>query len=236
MTIAFLASVTSVAEATLAVDCGCDIIDCKDPSQGALGALPVKTVASIRRSVSPQVRVSATVGDLTASLQISQAVSVMATSGCDLVKIGFFPGGNARETVRALADLDLPRTRLVGLLLADCEPEFTLIAAMADAGFTGVMLDTAGKTSGGLLAHLAPAKLLDFVLTAHKHGLFAGFAGSLQLSDIATLMRLKPDVMGFRGALCTGATRTNPLNAPAIRAVRAAISDHRAECIETERA
>ncbi len=235
MSTQFLASVTSVAEALLAVESGCDIVDCKDPSQGALGALPVQTVTDICRSVADAVPVSATIGDIVSEpSRVTRSVRDMAMSGCDLIKIGFFPGGDARATLRALAEVSLPNTRLVGLLLADCKPDFALISDMANAGFAGVMVDTAGKLSGGLLSHLAPAELSDFVSLAHAHRLFAGFAGSLQLSDIATLMRLKPDVMGFRGALCVGITRTNPLNAAAIRAVRATISQYRIEHIETE--
>ena len=69
MTTAFLASVTTVAEAELAARCGADIIDCKDPAQGALGALPVRTVTAIRRGVPPSLPVSATIGDLASDPQ-----------------------------------------------------------------------------------------------------------------------------------------------------------------------
>ena len=61
-----LASVTTVEEARLAVTCGADIIDCKDPSRGALGALPIETVTAIRKAVPPRITLRATIGDLTA--------------------------------------------------------------------------------------------------------------------------------------------------------------------------
>ena len=41
---ALLASVRSVAEAELALAGGADVIDLKDPSQGALGALPLSLI------------------------------------------------------------------------------------------------------------------------------------------------------------------------------------------------
>ncbi len=223
-----LASVTTVEEARLAVTCGADIIDCKDPSRGALGALPIETVTAIRKAVPPRITLSATIGDLTAEPgPVAAATRAMAVTGTNIVKIGFFPDGDPRATIAALGRLDLENVRLVGLLLADRNPDFTLIHDMASAGFIGVMLDTAAKSSGGLCNHLAEPALTQFIALARKRGLFAGFAGSLALSDIAPLMRLKPNVLGFRGALCTGKVRTGPLSAEAISAVAVEMARHR---------
>lgn len=226
MTTAFLASVTSVCEAQLAVSAGCDIIDAKDPSRGALGALPVATVLAIRSTLPRSVPVSATIGDLVSDYNlVSHAALAMAESGCDLVKIGFFPGGEARGTVRALGRLKLGGTRLVGLLLVDRAPDFTLLPDLAAAGFVGVMLDTASKASGSLRDHATPVALANFVVSARALGLFAGFAGSLRLSDIAELIRLKPDVLGFRGAVCDGDVRTQHLDPIRLAGVRREIDD-----------
>lgn len=221
MTPAFLASVTSIREARLAAGCGADIIDCKDPARGALGALSVATVTAIRLLLGKDMTLSATIGDLESEpAAVSQAVIAMARSGCDLVKIGFFPGGEAAATIAALGRLDLGTVRLVGLLLADRAPDFNLIEAMARAGFVGVMLDTAGKTGGSLRAHIPEPGLARFVDEARTRGLFAGFAGSLAISDIAALLRLKPNVLGFRGALCADHVRTGMMCEDAVRAVR----------------
>jgi len=223
----FLASVTTLSEARAAVAGGADIIDCKDPSRGALGALPVATVAAIRTGLPRHILVSATIGDLPAdATEVARAAHAMARSGADIVKIGLFPGGDPRATIRALGVLDVAPVRIAGLLLADCEPDFDLIEGMADAGFVGVMLDTAIKANGTLRDHQSPAALSQFAHLAQKRGLFAGFAGSLGLSDIAPLMRLKPNVLGFRGALCTRCVRTGPLDADAVRAVAALMREH----------
>ncbi len=230
----FLASVTDAAEAVLAVEGGADIIDCKDPARGALGALPVATVASVRLAVARSILVSATIGDLPAEPgPVVAATCAMAASGCDLVKIGFFPGGDPHATIAALGRLDLKGVRLAGLLLADHEPDFTLVDAMAKAGFAGVMVDTAGKSHGSLTTHLSLSALTELVTQAQVAGLFAGFAGSLRLSDVADLLRLKPNVLGFRGALCTGAERTSRLCPARVRAVRAEI-DRCARCAQVE--
>ena len=220
----FLASVRSVEEAQLCVEAGADVIDCKDPDRGALGALPHDVVRAIRRAVPARVPVSATVGDLMPDpVTMTVAVTAMAATGVEFVKIGFFPGGDARAAIRALADVSVKGTRLVGLLLADRDPDFSLIAAMGSAGFAGVLLDTAGKNTGALPEVMPRARLEAFVPAAARAGLFSGLAGSLRLNHVPQLLALKPDLLGFRGALCRAGDRRGVLDRQAIEAVRGAI-------------
>ncbi len=216
----FLASVTCAAEAVTALAAGAEIIDCKNPADGALGALPHVTVWAIVDAVGHRVPVSATVGDLAPDPRLLTAtVTDMAATGVDLIKIGFFAGGDAKACIAALGRLELGRVRLVGLLLADRDPDFGLIADMAAAGFAGVMLDTASKDGGGLPDVMAPSRLADFVTLARGCNLFSGLAGSLSIGHIARVGAVGPDVMGFRGALCAGRRREGPLEESAVRAV-----------------
>ena len=60
-----LASVTNETEALLCAHLAADIIDAKNPLQGALGALPLATVKAVRARVPRHVPVSATIGDPT---------------------------------------------------------------------------------------------------------------------------------------------------------------------------
>ena len=64
-----LISVTDIKEARLALTHGADLIDLKDPRQGALGALPITTIQEVVSFVKAhrahyQQYTSATVGDL----------------------------------------------------------------------------------------------------------------------------------------------------------------------------
>jgi uncharacterized protein (UPF0264 family) len=218
-----LASVTSEAEARLAAAEGADIIDCKQPAAGALGALPHGVVAAIRGVVPSHVPVSATIGDLPAEPEpVERAARAMAATGCDIVKIGFFPGGHARATARRLAAL-ASETQLVAVLLADAPFDPALVPALAEARFAGVMLDTASKDGRALLDHRRPAELARFVEEAKALGLMTGLAGSLRIEHVPELLALAPDVLGFRGALCRARDRRAGLDAAAIAAVRNAI-------------
>jgi uncharacterized protein (UPF0264 family) len=215
--------VTNAAEAELALSGGADVIDCKDPAAGALGALDRAVVQEIVRSVGGRAPVSATIGDLPADPHVMRAAaSAMAATGIDIVKVGFFGDRDPRPAIAALGCAEGARDRLVAVLMADRDPDFALLPVLAAHGFRGVMLDTAGKSSGSLTDVLSTARLAEFVTAAHTAGLFAGLAGSLQSGDVAKLQRISADILGFRGALCVFG-RASGLDAARIAAVRGEI-------------
>jgi uncharacterized protein (UPF0264 family) len=203
-----LASVTNVEEALLAVECGVDIIDLKNPAEGALGALPAATIRQIVERVAHRKPVSATIGDLPMlAEQVVTAVSDTAATGVDIVKIGFFGQEGHVACIEALKPLAARGIYLVAVLFADDAPNFGLIQPLAQAGFHGVMLDTAFKNGKRLRHHLDDAALSTFVNSAQEAGLLTGLAGSLALDDLPGLLPLGADYLGFRGALCESANR-----------------------------
>jgi uncharacterized protein (UPF0264 family) len=224
---AFLASVTNADEAEIALAGGADIIDCKDPASGALGALSMTTVRDIVARVSGRLPVSATVGDLPSDPEVlTAAVAAMAATGIDVVKIGFFGDGDPRPAISALGTADRGSTELVAVLMADRHPDFSLVPTLAAVGFAGVMLDTADKASGRLTSVLSAARLTEFIRAARNHDLFVGLAGSLRESDIPVLVHLEPDMLGFRGALCA-AGRASAIEAIRVAAVRRQMDEAR---------
>jgi len=218
-----LASVTSAAEAEMAMAGGADIIDLKDPHAGALGALPPSVIREAAQAIAGRCTVSATAGDLPMQPQIvADAAARIAGLGVDIVKVGFFCGGDPAACIAELARLVVGGTRIVAVLFADTAPDFILIDRFRDAGFAGAMLDTADKRAGGLRRHLGDRALGGFVARVRHCGMISGLAGSLSLADIPPLLRLSPDYLGFRGALCR-AGRTSELDVERVRAARAAI-------------
>jgi uncharacterized protein (UPF0264 family) len=220
-----LASVNSIKEATLALDAQVDIIDLKQPSLGALGALDHTLIRQIVKHIGGKCPVSATIGDLPMQPAIVvDAVSRLAPAGVDYIKIGFFPGGDWPGTIAGLGELT-PQHRLIAVLFADTQPDINLIKVLADHGFTGVMLDTMNKQKGNLTTLMKNSQLRDFVLQAKAYLLICGLAGSLTKSDISELLRLAPDYLGFRGALCNQQLRTAALDREAVKDIRQAIFD-----------
>lgn len=224
-----LASVTSTAEAMLALELGADIIDLKNPSDGALGALPLETIRDIVKVIDSRRVLSATIGDPPQDLSlIPQRITATAATGVDIVKIGIattrsqlacwqgmvWRGGLGPQPVS---------TRLVAVLFADHRPDFSWIDGLAQCGFHGVMLDTADKRSGGLRKHLNDLTLREFIRRGRSAGVACGLAGSLQIDDIAPLLAIDPDYLGFRGALCRKTSRTEQIDADAFHAIRSLV-------------
>lgn len=219
----FLASVKHAQEARVALEAGADIIDCKDPDDGVLGALPDDLIADVVRGVGGVAPVSATIGDLPTDAETLKAAAVTkAKTGVDYVKVGFIDNLDPREAITALATADTGKARLVAVLMADREPDFSLIADFARANFFAVMLDTFDKRAA-LPDVLSANQLKEFLKSAKQHGLLSGLAGSLRIGHIADLVALEPAILGFRGALCRGGRR-GPLDAARASEVERAIA------------
>ena len=203
-----LVSVTSAEEALLALEGGADIIDMKNPLEGALGALPLSVVTEAVAAVNGRRITSATTGDLPMQpALVREAVMQMAATGVDLVKVGFFGDEHSNAAcIEALQPLIAQHhLSIVAVLMADLSPQFTVLPLLRKAGFWGVMLDTANKDGRNLLAYIDQEKLQIFLQMAE--GLNTGLAGSLKMENIGTVARLNPSYIGMRGAACEGLDR-----------------------------
>ncbi len=224
-----LASVTSPEEARIVLDAGADLVDAKDPARGALGALPLDIIKAIVAAVDGRRPVSATAGDLPADPELlAEAVRATAGTGVDFVKVGLFSKAHLAQCLAGLAaETATAGAGLIGVLFADLELDFRWVADLASAGFAGVMLDTADKSSGGLREHMTAARLTSFVQAAKQRGLLTGLAGSLRREDIAPLLAAGADYLGFRTALCLHRQRTAEIHPAAVAAIRACLPRER---------
>ncbi|MEZ5829450.1 MAG: (5-formylfuran-3-yl)methyl phosphate synthase [Hyphomicrobiales bacterium] len=218
-----LASVRDPAEAETALRAGADIIDLKDPARGALGAVDPATLMACVAAMDGRVPVSATIGDLPMDADaVETAVLATAACGVDYVKFGIFPGGDPRGCL-ARVGASAPSVDVILVLFADAMPAFDAVAAAAEMGARGVMLDTADKAHGSLLDHMTIEDIGRFVETARARDLLAGVAGALRPAHVAPLLAVRPDVIGFRGALCRDGERDGGIDPLAVSRIRALI-------------
>lgn len=216
----FLVSIASTEELPAALLGGADLIDVKDPSTGALGAARPEIVRAVATAVAGRRPVSATLGDLPMCPELlAEAARRTAAAGVDIVKVGLFPEGDLRACIAVLGQLAAEGARLIAVLFADRDPDIALLEPLAAAGFAGAMLDTARKDAGALPDHLPPERLHLFLERSRSLGLMTGLAGSLRIEHVAPLAALRPDYLGFRGALCTGG-RTDRIDLARVRRVR----------------
>jgi dihydroneopterin aldolase len=214
-----LASVISAEEADAAQRLGADIIDLKDPKSGALGLISLKTARETMVAIARRRETSATLGDppYCEDALLARA-RAFASIGVDYLKLAVDGPMLERlsDSLRRLAR----EVALVGILLADDEPDFALLPNMAALGFKGAMLDTRDKTRGRLLMHLDVRQLEDFCSRCRAAGLTSGLAGSLEVPDIPRLLLVRPNILGFRRALCHGHDRKGAIDPRAVALVR----------------
>lgn len=216
-----LASVRDAGEAGLVLEAGADIIDLKDPAGGALGALDIGVIESIVALVNGRVPVSATIGDIPFTVESLQPrIEAIAAAGVDFVKVGVFGDAGDTNVLRMLHALSLAGLRIVLVFFAEDPMDKPDIEGLSRYGICGVMLDTRAKTSGSLREKLTDRQLESFVNRSRDTQLLCGLAGSLSAEDIPALLLLRPDYLGFRGALCRENNRKDTLDAQAARAVR----------------
>jgi uncharacterized protein (UPF0264 family) len=218
----WLASVQSLDEAQALELYLPDILDMKNPAQGALGALNLATVQSIVSWVNARCLTSATVGDLPMRADvISAALVEMAATGVDYVKIGLFA---EPELDKCISELEMTVKMLnipvIAVIFADQMPKKPIMALLKQSGFAGVMVDTADKNGQSLLDHWSSMQLKQFVTTAQQHSLLCGLAGALKIEDIELLKAFGADYLGFRSALCNQRCRTARLQPALAEAIQ----------------
>lgn len=226
----FLASVSSLAEARIVHAAGVDVIDLKNPARGPLGAVDPAVAREVAAALAPRAGVgdgpgapvlSAAIGDLPVyASELEAAVARMYALGPALIKVGVADPALSRFTLKALTRLADENIPVILVFYAESYPGAVDFHPLAEAGVKGVMLDTREKANGNLRRKLAPGVLARFVASSQGAGLIAGLAGSLGPEDIASLLPLAPDYLGFRGALCEQGRREGSLTAARVAALR----------------
>jgi (5-formylfuran-3-yl)methyl phosphate synthase len=206
-------------EAEEAIAGGADIIDVKNPLEGALGANYPWVIRQIRQLTPKNLEVSCTIGEI-GNLPGSTSLAALgaASLGVDYIKVGLKGIRTEKEAVFLLQNVSKavkecnPKTKIVVAGYADAEkigavnpmliPE---IAAKAKADIA--MLDTSIKDGKTLFDHLDAEQLKKFVSSSHHFGLEVALAGSLRKQDLPIVYGLGADIAGVRSAACTNSNR-----------------------------
>jgi (5-formylfuran-3-yl)methyl phosphate synthase len=221
-----LVSVVSASEARRALAGGADIIDVKDPSEGALGAPAPRVLSEVVEVVGGAAPVSVALGDLpdlphTAALAARGA----AACGAQFVKIGL---RGVRELDRAVAMMSAvldavgPGVAVIAATYADAGaldppafPPALLPALVERTGIAGALVDTFAKDGRGLYGWLSESELAELVADTRAAGGSFGLAGQLRLGS---LRRVDADVVGVRSAVCRGGDRGSQLETALVSA------------------
>jgi (5-formylfuran-3-yl)methyl phosphate synthase len=216
-----LISPINEVEAKEAIAGGADIIDVKNPLEGALGANYPWVIRNIKQLTPKPVEVSCTIGDVpNLPGTISLAALGAASLGLEYIKIGLFGVKTVEEAVFLLKQVNKaakdfnPRIKVVAAGYADAKKigsiDPTFIPEIAHQAFVDiVMLDTATKDGSNLFTYQTKKQLTTFIDSARSFGLQTALAGSLRKQDLSVVLDLGADIAGLRGAACTGSDRNN---------------------------
>ena len=178
----FLASVDNLDDAITVNQLGADIIDLKDPKQGALGGLNCKLISEVVDQLWESAVISATVGDLEADVSlILDRIQAVADTGVDYVKVGMFSQEHIDKCLPTFEHHARRGINIIAVCFADVEFDIERTIQIAKkAQLKGIMIDTAGKSAGSLLLHRELDVLQQFTDSARSAGLLTGLAGSLR--------------------------------------------------------
>jgi uncharacterized protein (UPF0264 family) len=207
------------AEALEAIAGGADIIDVKNPLEGSLGANYPWVIKNIKQFTPAGVEVSCTLGDApNLPGSFSLAALGAASLGVDYVKVGLYgvktldEGVYFLEQINRAAKLVNSKIKVAAAGYADAKkigslaPSF--IPEVASKAHVDIaMLDTAIKDGKTLFDNQTIAQLDSFVASARGFGLQVALAGSLRKQDLPAVYDLGVDLVGLRGAACTGGDR-----------------------------
>ncbi|HEX3600534.1 MAG TPA: (5-formylfuran-3-yl)methyl phosphate synthase [Lacipirellulaceae bacterium] len=216
-----LVSVRNAEEARAALAGGADVIDVKEPNNGALGAAPADVVSTIVRVVDGRAMVTAALGEL---LEHSHADhpnnGVPIPQGLSLFKLGLagcaneidwqtrwktiiskFAGGSRSTPPQPVAVV------YADWRAARAPDPSNVLKAGVDVGCPALLVDTWDKSSGALFNHWQPKDLRRFIEEVRKHKLIVVLAGSLTGKNLQLAASLKPDFVAVRGAACDGGRR-----------------------------
>jgi hypothetical protein len=209
----------NLKEAQEAIAGGADIIDVKNPAEGALGANYPWVIRQIQQITPRNLKVSCTLGEVgNFPGSVSLAAYGAASLGVDYVKVGLYGIKTVDDAVFLLQN--------VSRAAKECNPKIkVVVAGYADAEKIGAlnpllipeiahkskveiaMIDTLAKDGKNLFDHLTLRQLKKFVDLAHRFELEVALAGSLRKQDLAKIYGIGADVVGLRGAACTSSNR-----------------------------
>jgi uncharacterized protein (UPF0264 family) len=205
-----LISVRSEQEIDDAIAGGADIVDLKEPRNGALAPTTVQLWNSVSRQLNhlDAVRFSAALGESQEALSIARslpssfAYAKVGPSNCDTAErlVGLWTG---------VLGLLNPATELVAVAYADheaanCLPAETVFKLAAEFGFRRCLIDTLVKDGRTTIDHLGMEGLQLIASVAKQNQLWWVLAGSIRLHQVDSLDRkiIQPNCFGVRGDVC----------------------------------
>ena len=228
-----LVSVRSCEEIPAALAGGCDLLDFKEPQQGALGMVPAQSLQKMTEYChhhNVSLPLSMALGELDewkARQDIPRLPGNIRYLKLGLSRIQHDPRWNQKwlkftERIEAASQKTF---EWIAVAYADWESAgsvspLEVLTAAIENRCAGLLIDTYEKRGSGLTDLLSHQQLETIITQTHSQGLKIALAGSIRLNDLERLSDLEPDIIGIRGTACEGSKRTNRIQEAAVDVFR----------------
>ena len=198
-------SVRSLTEARMASRFRIDILDLKDPSRGALGAVDESVRAAVAENLPRRLVKSAALGEMRDGDPVVEGLAPFRYAKVGLAGMNLVANWQ-QHWLGLRASLPIG-VQLVAVAYADhaiCQaPSVEAMLELTQSESTGILLlDTFDKKNGNLIELLGLSTIQQLIETAHGQQTKIVIAGSINTGQLAHLLPLNPDYVGIRGAAC----------------------------------
>ena len=201
-----------------------DILDLKDPQNGSIGAWELQDIKKVTLKFKDKIQISATLGDIFFNDKFLIKLKQFDELNLDYIKFGLLSRNlnNLFDKIKFLKIREY-KTKLVCVVFVDICDHLKLVYKRLDlfneCGIKYIMLDTYNKNNGDLLNFCNISKLQKFIFKCRKYGIKIGLAGSLKEGQIPLIIKLRPDILGFRSAICKFNKRMSEVDLRKIRKI-----------------
>lgn len=224
-----LISVRNVDEARIVDQAGVDILDIKEPRNGALGKADDLEISMIIDAIDTHTVVSGAFGEVEACEAYLRSHSIPAR--LDFAKCGLAGSEHSGWQDRILAIWSRFRQtcRPVAVAYADHStaqappPEEILELAIAE-NLQYFLIDTYAKVNTNSLTTLGHSRLMQLINLGHRQGIKTVLAGSISLDDVESARQVGADLIGVRGAVCN-VDRTGAIDANKVLQIKRRIEE-----------
>ncbi len=184
-----------------------DILDLKDPISGSIGAWDLQDIKTAILRFKNKIEISATLGDIFMNKKFIIKLKQFDELNLNYIKFGLLSEelNNLFDKIKFLGDSKY-KTKLVCVVFVDFFDHVKLVYERLDlfdsCGIKYIMLDTYYKNNGDLLNFCNISNLNRFISKCKTFDIKIGLAGSLKENQIPVLIKLKPNILGFRSAIC----------------------------------
>ncbi|MHA2038347.1 MAG: (5-formylfuran-3-yl)methyl phosphate synthase [Promethearchaeota archaeon] len=222
--IQLLVSPKTLEEAKIVISSQVDIIDCKNPEEGSLGANFPWVIRAMKNMLprNGSQMLSATIGDFP-NLPGSASLAALgaAVSGADIVKVGLKGPKNVEEGIKLMKSVVKAvknfnnKIKVVTAGYADyirmknSLDYLSIPTIAAESGSDVAMLDTYIKDEKGLFDFLNVSQLIEFKKRANDFNIKVALAGNLRNNVLSRIRKINPEIIGVRSMVCEGYDRNN---------------------------